>query len=71
MGYKWIKHWSFYAVLGVIAICTIYANRAPARDYSGITVYEYKDIAIRLFDEQPVIWRTPHKLSMKKRTKVY
>ena len=68
MEMKWVKHWTFFAAL-IVIIGTWYANRIEARDYTGVTEKPYPDIAIDMFEEQPVIWSIPHKLSMKRLTK--
>lgn len=69
MKYKWIKHYSFKLAILFVMIGAWQVNQPESRNYTGLTAQPYPDIAIELFKEQPVVWRTPHKLSMKKLTK--
>ena len=56
------------AVIGII-IGILLLNSLERRDYSGLTPKVYPDIAITLIEAEPVIWNTPHKLGMKRKTK--
>lgn len=59
-----------YVVPVILILIGLYIlSEMNTRDYTDLAPIKYPDIASELIEEVPVMWTTPHKLSLKRKTK--